>query len=66
MRAIKTFEEFIKENVVKIQLPDKSRAEYLIKESEESYELLERKIQLLVVSDKTANDFIKSCYDIIM
>lgn len=66
MRAIKTFEEFIKENVVKIQLPDKSRAEYLFKESEELYELLKIKIKLLGISDKTANDLIKSCYDIIM
>jgi len=66
MKAIRHFEEFIKENIVKEQLPDKSRAEFLIKEAESSHSLLSKKIKLLGISDETANDIIKSCYDIIM
>lgn len=66
MKAIRHFEEFIKDNIVKEQIPDKSRAEFLIKEAETSYSLLNRKIELLGISDQTANDLIKSCYDIIM
>lgn len=37
MKAIRRFEEFIRENIVKKQSIDKSRAEFLIKESENSY-----------------------------
>lgn len=66
MRAVRQFEEFIRENVVKEQNPDKSRAEFLIKESESSFNLLNKKIGLLGISDQTANDLIKSCYDILM
>jgi len=66
MKAIKQFEEFIKENIVKKQRPDYSRADFLIQESEKSYNLLIKKIKLLGISSETANDFVKSCYDIIM
>lgn len=34
MKAIRHIEEFIKEKIVKEQLPDKSRAESLIRESQ--------------------------------
>lgn len=66
MKAIRHFEEFLKEKIVKKQLPDKSRADFLIKESEMSYNLLNKKVKLLGISNQTANDLIKSCYDIIM
>ena len=66
MKAIREFEEFIKENVVKKQAPDVSRAEFLKSESKKSFQLLKKKITLLKISDETANDLVKSCYDIIM
>lgn len=66
MKAIKQFEEFLKERIVKRQAPDKSRAKFLIEEAETSYALLEKKIKLLGISDKTSNDLVKSCYDILM
>jgi hypothetical protein len=66
MKAIRNFEEFIKEKIVKEQLPDKSRADFLIKEAKTSYALLKKKIKLLKISDETANDIVKSCYDILM
>src|SRR3989338_3272589 len=66
MRAIRNFEDFIKEKIVKKQSIDKSRAEFLIKESENSYNNLLEKIQKIKLSDDNANDFIKSCYDILM
>ena len=37
MKPIKNFEEFVKQNVVKKQSVDKSRADFLIRESEKSY-----------------------------
>ncbi|MBI2507661.1 hypothetical protein HYV89_01785 [Candidatus Woesearchaeota archaeon] len=66
MRAIRKFDEFIKDNVVKKQSADKSRAEFLIKESENSYTNLLEKIQKIKLNDANANDFVKSCYDILM
>jgi len=37
MKAIKSFEEFIVQGIVKKQRPDRSRVEFLIKEAEQSY-----------------------------
>src|SRR3989338_10378938 len=66
MKAIRIFEEFIKEKAVKKQGIDKSRAEFLIKESENSYNNLLEMIEKLEVDDINANMFVKSCYDIFM
>ncbi len=66
MRGIKTFDEFVKENIVKKQSVDRSRAAFLVKESENSYVLLLTMIEKLKVDDNNANMFIKFCYDIVM
>jgi hypothetical protein len=63
---MKSFDEFIKNGVVKKQSPDKSRAEYLINEAEKSYSFLLKKINKIGVDDESASDLIKTCYDIIM
>ena len=63
MKGIRNFDEFMKENIVKKQSIDKSRAEFLIKESGNSYNNLLEKMQKIKLSDSNANDFIKSCYD---
>ena len=66
MRAIKNFDEFIKERIVKKQSIDKSRAEFLVKEAGNSYSNLLEKIQKIGLRENNANDFVKSCYDILM
>jgi len=66
MRAVRKFDEFLKEKIVKKQSIDKSRAEFLIKESENSYANLLEKAQKIKLNDSNANDFVKSCYDILM
>ncbi len=66
MKAIKNFDEFIREKIVKVQSTDRSRAEFLIKESENSYNNLLEKIRLIKINSANANDFVKSCYDILM
>ncbi len=63
---MKKFEEFIKENIVKKQGMDRSRAGFLIQESERSYRNLLEMINKLTIKDDNANTFIKSCYDILM
>ena len=66
MKGIRKFDEFIKKNIVKKQNIDRSRAEFLVKESENSYNNLSEKIQKIPLNDTNANDFVKSCYDILM
>lgn len=66
MKRVQKFDEFIKKNIAKKQSIDKSRAEFLIKESENSYKNLLEKVHKIKLSDDNANDFIKSCYDILM
>ena len=52
MKGIRRFDEFIKENIVKKQAVDKSRAEFLILESKESYSILLEMINRLMINDK--------------
>jgi len=66
MKPIRKFEEFIRQNVVKKQDIDKSRAEFLIEESEKDYRCLLEMAEKLKVSDNNSNIFVKSCYDILM
>jgi len=66
MRAIRQVEEFIKEGTVKKQMPDNSRANFLIKESEKSNSFLKRLIADYEVTDDNANSIIRICYDIFM
>ena len=66
MKAIRGFDEFIKDNIVKKQAVDRSRAEFLIKESEKDYGSLFEVIKKIKLNDNNANMFIKSCYDILM
>ena len=66
MKGIRRFDEFIKENIVKKQSIDRSRAEFLIKESEKEYNNLLNMMEKLKVNDDNANIFVKFCYDILM
>lgn len=66
MKAIRNIEEFIKEKIVKAQSPDRSRAGFLIEESENSYNNLLEMIKKLELSDSNANIFVKLCYDLLM
>lgn len=66
MRAIRKFDEFIKENVVKKQSIDRPRAEFLIKEAGNSYNCLLQMAEKVELGDDNANMFVKFCYDILM
>jgi len=66
VRGVRKFEEFIKENVVKRQHIDKSRAQFLDEESEKEYQCLLEMIDKLKVNNKNAHLFVKLCYDILL
>jgi len=66
MKAVKYFESFLEEGIVKKQHSDKPRAEFLIKESEQNYEYLLKLIEKIGISNDNANNYVKNCYDILM
>ncbi len=66
MKAIRHFQDFINDGTIKIQHPDKSRAEFLIKEAENGYLFLQEMLDKIGLRQNNANDYIKSCYDILM
>lgn len=63
---MKLFEEYLREGIIKKQTPDVSRAKSLIKEAEESYNVLTGIIERIGLNNQNANYIIKNCYDIIM
>jgi hypothetical protein len=62
----KKFEEFVQLGIVKKQNPNKSRAKFLIVESEKDYTYLLKLIKTMGIDNDNANSIIKLCYDIIM
>ena len=66
MRAVRKFEEFIAEGIVKRQSPDISRANFLFSESEKSHKFLKTIIADYGATNDNANSIIRLCYDILM
>ena len=66
MKPVQSFEEFIRQGIVKKQIKNAPRSEFLVKESEQDYSFLLRLLKEFSIDDKNANNFIKSCYDILM
>ena len=59
MKLPQEFEYYIKKGVVRKITSDKSRAQFLIKESEVSLEALKERINAMGINDKNANSIIK-------
>ena len=66
MRPVRSFEEFVREGIAKKQRPDKSRAEFLRKESENKFSFLSEILKMIAITDTNANSIVTQCYDIIM
>ncbi len=66
MTPLKSFEEFLAENVAKKQRPNASRAEFLLKESEKEYAFLIELSKKFDINENNSNHFVKSCYDVIL
>jgi len=64
MNRVKDFEEFVRKGIVKKQFSDKSRAEFLISESHQSYNYLLELLEKMGITNLNANDYVKKCYDI--
>ena len=66
MKPLRQFDDFIKEGIVKIQSPDASRANFLIKESEKDFEFVNVIAKDHGINDKSANSIVKLAYDVLM
>ena len=66
MKSIKSFEEFIKQGIVKKQNSNKSRAEFLIRESEKTLRGLNKRVKVMGIDEDNTNSIIKDCYDVLM
>ena len=66
MKTLKNFEDFIKEGVVKKRNPDKSRAKFLLEESNKNYSFLLELLEKIEITNSNANSFIKQCHDLLM
>lgn len=66
MSSLRNFQDFIKSQIVKKQSPNKSRAEFLLKEADKKDASLKERLEKLEVTDYNAGDYVESCYNIIM
>lgn len=66
MKEIKDFNEFLKQGIVKGGRTDSNRAINLIAKAERKKESLRERIHKIEITDNNAEDYIESCYDIIM
>ena len=66
MKPIRSFSEFLNEGIVKKQFQDKSRAEFLKKESTQAEEFLSKIIEKFGITNENANTIVKESYDILM
>jgi len=66
MRALKLFEEYMKEGVVKRIKINKERAKSLLIESERKILSLKERLEKLGIKNENANDYVEYCYDTLM
>ena len=66
MRHLNSFEEFLKEGIIRRTVIDKERAKNLIIEAERKITSLNENVEKIGVKDENANDYVEYCYDIIM
>ncbi len=66
MRSLKSFEEYIKEGIVKKGKSDYERSKNLVIESERKMTSLKENLEKIGIKNENANDYVEYCYDIIM
>lgn len=66
MKLPKEFQYYLGKGIIRKSSKDKSRAEFLKKESEISLKGLKERIRVMGINDLNSNSIIKDCYDIVM
>ncbi len=60
------FEEYVNKGIIRKCSIDKSRANFLINEAQNSLDGLHERVKLVKINDKNANSIVKDCYDVLM
>lgn len=66
MRVLKTFEEFVKEGIVKKQKPNPERAKSLIQESKNKKEFFDKILKQFSFQQMNFNYIIETTYDVLI
>lgn len=66
MNLPKDFEEYVRRGIIKKCSVNKSRAEFLIDESEKALRGLNKRVNIMKIDEDNVNSIVKDCYDIIM
>jgi hypothetical protein len=66
MRALKTFEEYCKEGVIRKGRVDTERAKSLIDESNRKMRSLHTNLKKVGITEDNTNDYVEQCYDAIL
>ena len=66
MNLPRNFEDYVQEGIIRKCSINKSRAMFLISESQKSLIGLNERIEAIGINENNANSIIKDCYDIIM
>src|SRR3989338_8548812 len=66
MNLPRAFESYLQTGIIKKCSVDKSRAAFLIEETEKAMRGLIKRVAMMGIDGDTANSIVKDCYDIIM
>lgn len=66
MKSLKTFEEFLREGVIRKITPDINRAKALVEESKKRKDFLNQILSKIGLSDDNANYIIENAYDLLL
>ena len=66
MKALKCFEEYVQNGIVRRGIINKERAKSLLAEAERKMLSLKEKLEKIGIRNENANDYVEYCYDIIM
>lgn len=66
MKPSKTFEEYVKQGIIKKSSVNKPRADFLINETEKTLRGLYKRVDIIGIDEDNANSIVKDCYDVVM
>ena len=66
MKAPDIFDNYLKKGTIRKSAIDKPRAEFLISESQKTFNSLKKRLEVLGVDEDNANSIVKDCYDVLM
>ena len=66
MKIVKSFEEYIKEGIVRKVSENKNRAESIINEADRKMRTLMLNLEKVGIINDNASDYVEHCYDILM